>query len=77
MSASARTARWTTPGGAATAGEEVFPGYLRLARAILAARPARLDDEPTGLPPDFEALRWFPLPRACLQGRSARTVEIG
>ena len=47
------------------------------ARAILAARPARLDDEPTGMPPDFEALRWFPLPRACLQGRSARTVEIG
>jgi selenocysteine lyase/cysteine desulfurase len=59
------------------AGEEVFPGYLQLARAILAARPARLDDEPTGLPPDFEALRWFPLPRASLQGRSARTVEIG
>jgi len=59
------------------AGEEVFPGYLQLARQILVARPARLDDEPTGLPPDFEALRWFPLPRACLQGRSARTVEIG
>ena len=39
--------------------------------------PARLDDEPTGLPPDFEALRWFPLPRACLQGRSARTAGIG
>ena len=58
-------------------GEEVFPGYLRLARSILAARPARLDDEPTGLSPDFEALRWFPLPLACLQGRSARTVEIG
>ncbi len=59
------------------ADEEVFPGYLRLARAILAARPARLDDGPTGLPPEFEALRWFPLPRACLQGRSARTAEIG
>ena len=59
------------------ADEEVFPGYLRLARAILAARPARLDDGPTGLPPEFEALRWFPLPRACLQGRPARTAEIG
>ena len=59
------------------AGEEVFPGYLQLARTILAARPARLDDEPSGLPAGFEALRWFPLPRACLQGRSARTVEIG
>lgn len=59
------------------AGEEVFPGYLRLARAILAARPTRLDDEPTGLPPHFEALRWFPLPRACLQRRPARTAGIG
>ena len=59
------------------AGEEAFPGYLQLARAILAARPARLDDEPTGMPPEFEALRWFPLPRACLQGRSARTIQIG
>ena len=59
------------------AGEEDFPGNLQLARAILAARPARLDDEPTGMPPEFGALRWFPLPRACLQGRSARTVEIG
>ncbi|HEY6311092.1 MAG TPA: aminotransferase class V-fold PLP-dependent enzyme [Streptosporangiaceae bacterium] len=59
------------------AGEEAFPGYLRQARAILAARPARLDDGPTGLPPEFEALRWFPLPPACLQGRSARTADLG
>ena len=59
------------------AGEETFSGYLRQARAILAGRPARLDDGPTGLPPEFEALRWFPLPPACLQGRSARTAEIG
>ncbi len=44
---------------------------------ILAARPARLDDEPTGLPPDFEALRWFPLPRACLQGLPARRAGTG
>jgi len=54
------------------AGAEVFPGYLRQARAILAARPARLADGPTGLPPEFEALRWFPLPPACLQGQPAR-----
>ena len=58
-------------------GEEVFPGYLRQARAILAARPVRLDDGPTGLPPEFEVLRWFPLPPACLQGRSARTADLG
>jgi hypothetical protein len=42
-----------------------------------AARPARLDDGPTGLPADSEALRWFPLPPACLQGRSARTAGLG
>ena len=46
----------------------VLPGYLRQARAILAARPAHLEEGPTRLPPDFEALRWFPLPPACLLG---------
>jgi selenocysteine lyase/cysteine desulfurase len=51
------------------AGEEAFPGYLRQARAILATRPAHLDEGPTGLPPEFEALRWFPLPPACLPGQ--------
>jgi selenocysteine lyase/cysteine desulfurase len=59
------------------AGEEAFPGYLRQARAILAARPARLGKGPTGLPPEFEALRWFPLPPACLQSWAARTAEPG
>jgi selenocysteine lyase/cysteine desulfurase len=48
------------------ASEKAFPGYLRQARAILAAQPPRLDGGPTGLPADFEALRWFPLPPACL-----------
>ena len=56
------------------ADEGAFPGYLRQARAILAARPARLDDGPTGLAPDFEALRWFPLPPACLQCQPAGTA---
>ena len=59
------------------AGEDAFPGYLRQARAIMAARPARRDVGPTGLPPEFEALRWFPLPPACLQGRPARTAGHG
>ena len=49
-------------------GEETFPGYLRQARAVLAALPPHLDDGPTGLSPEFEALRWFPLPPACLAG---------
>jgi hypothetical protein len=48
------------------AGEEAFPGYLRQARSVLAARPAHLEAGPTGLPPEFEELRWFPLPPACL-----------
>lgn len=37
------------------------------ARALLASRSADVADGPTGLPPEFEALRWFPLPPECLQ----------
>jgi selenocysteine lyase/cysteine desulfurase len=48
------------------AGEDVYPGYLRHARALLAGLPARLPSGPTGLSRDFEALRWFPLPAGCL-----------
>jgi hypothetical protein len=51
----------------AQAGEDVFPGYLEKARALLASHPISIDDGPTGLSPEFEALRWFPLPPACLQ----------
>jgi len=57
------------PGGCV--GEDVFPGYLSAARATLDALPAEVDDGPTGLSPDFEALRWFPLPPDCLGGESA------
>ena len=56
----------TYPRQRAQAGEDAFPGYLRQARELLAARPAALDDGPTGLGQDFEELRWFPLPPACL-----------
>jgi selenocysteine lyase/cysteine desulfurase len=69
--------KMTYPRRRGQAGEEAFPGYLRQARAILAARPARLDEGPTGLPSDFEALRWFPLPPACLQGWPARAAGPG
>ncbi len=61
--------RYPRPRG--QAGEEAFPGYLRQARAVLAALPGQLDDGPTGLSPDFEALRWFPLPPACLPAAGA------
>jgi hypothetical protein len=66
----------TYPRHRGQASEEAFPGYLSQARAILAARPAHLDQGPTGLPPEFEALRWFPLPPACLQSPCAGQ-EVG
>jgi selenocysteine lyase/cysteine desulfurase len=48
-------------------GEEALAGYLDHARDLLAARGGRVDDGPTGLPADFEALRWFTLPPQCLE----------
>jgi selenocysteine lyase/cysteine desulfurase len=48
------------------ASEESLAGYLHQAQELLAARPDHIDDGPTGLPEDFEALRWFPLPPASL-----------
>jgi selenocysteine lyase/cysteine desulfurase len=59
------------------AGEDVYPGYLRHARALLEGLPAPLPGGPTGLSPDFEALRWFPLPPGCLShvpGEPAATL---
>ena len=55
------------------AGEDAFPGYLRQARELLAALPGQLDDGNTGLSPEFEALRWFPLPPGCLSQEPAAT----
>jgi selenocysteine lyase/cysteine desulfurase len=49
--------------------------YLKQARALLNARSAKPtwdDQEPTGLASDFEDLRWFSLPRACLAPRRER-----
>jgi selenocysteine lyase/cysteine desulfurase len=56
----------TYPRRRGQAGEDVYPGYLHHARHLLAALPAALPSGPTGLSPDFEALRWFPLPPGCL-----------
>jgi selenocysteine lyase/cysteine desulfurase len=60
--------RLTYPQHRAHAGEQALPSYLEQARALLAERTDCLDEGPTGLPDDFEALRWFHLPRACLIG---------
>ncbi|WP_234543985.1 aminotransferase class V-fold PLP-dependent enzyme [Streptomyces shenzhenensis] len=54
-------------------GEEALAGQLDAARAVLAAAPDRLDDGPTGLPADFERMRWFPLPPACVEQTRADT----
>jgi len=56
----------TYPQHHAHAGEDMLTTYLEEARRIVAARPDHLDDGPTGLPADFEQLRWFPLPTASL-----------
>lgn len=50
------------------AGEGALAGQLEEARRLLAARPDRIDAGPTGLAADFERLRWFHLPPACLAG---------
>ena len=56
----------TYPRSRGQAGEDVYPSYLHQARELLSGLPARLPIGPTGLSPDFEALRWFPLPPGCL-----------
>ena len=49
------------------AGDEALAGYLDRARRILQERPAvDVEKSATGMTSDFESLRWFPLPTACL-----------
>jgi len=55
----------------AYAGEDALDDYLREARELLASRPEQVDDGPTGLAAEFEALRWFHLPPACLDHAEA------
>jgi len=66
--------RLTYPQHRAQAGEDALAGYLQQARALLAATADRIDDGPTGLPDDFEALRWFELPRVCVTGPSGMST---
>jgi selenocysteine lyase/cysteine desulfurase len=56
----------TGPALRPAAGEEVLGGYLRQAAEVIGDHADDLDDGPTGLPPDFETLRWFHLPPICL-----------
>jgi len=49
-------------------GEDALADHLGAARRILAAYPDTIEDGPTGLASDFEALRWFPLPPTCVAG---------
>jgi selenocysteine lyase/cysteine desulfurase len=51
------------------AGEEALAGYLQKARLLLTSKPERVDDGPSGLPADLEALRWFHLSPSCLGER--------
>jgi selenocysteine lyase/cysteine desulfurase len=51
---------------------EALPGYLEEARALLAARTGEPDAPPgtfRGISPEFEELRWFWLPRSCVEVR--------
>ncbi len=57
----------------AQAGENALASYLRQARDLLAARPDEVADGPTGLPTEFEALRWFTLPGHCLDSSGPRS----
>ncbi len=54
------------PGRHSRASEDALGEYLKQARDLLASRADHIDEGPTGLASDFEALRWFPLPPACL-----------
>jgi hypothetical protein len=58
---------------AAHAPEEALAGYLDEARELFAAAPDLPAEEGThpALSADFESLRWFLLPSACLAGAAA------
>jgi selenocysteine lyase/cysteine desulfurase len=65
------TGRLRYPSSHAKAGDDALAGYLEEARRLLASRPEAPAPDGQALPglsADFEALRWFVLPRECLPG---------
>jgi len=48
--------------------ESALAGYLEEARRLAEARPGWSEATPKGLSADFEALRWFELPKECVEG---------
>ena len=67
----------TVAGARRVAGEDVLGQYLHKASVILAERPDDVDDGPTGLPAEFEALRWFHLPPVCLNPAAEAPPQRG
>jgi selenocysteine lyase/cysteine desulfurase len=65
------TGRLRYPSSHAQAQDTALAGYLQEARQLLATRPDPPEADGRALPglsADFEALRWFVLPRECLPG---------
>jgi selenocysteine lyase/cysteine desulfurase len=63
------TGRLRYPSSHAKADDDALAGYLEEARRLLATRPDPPEPDGQALPgmtADFEALRWFVLPRECL-----------
>jgi selenocysteine lyase/cysteine desulfurase len=56
----------TYPTGRTSADESVLSSHIAEALALCTSRPDHIDQSPTGLADDFEALRWFHLPASCL-----------
>jgi selenocysteine lyase/cysteine desulfurase len=57
------------PARGARDGDDALARYLAEGRALLAGLPEPVGGRPPGISADFEALRWFVLPPACVSDR--------